>query len=176
MKALVVYESMYGNTHEIANAIAEGLGSLGEVVVTSVADTASTVEAELLVVGGPTHVHGLSRSSSRKAAAETASKDDAIDIEPDATGPGLREWFKQLPKVAGVYGAAFDTRLDKSQVLTGSAAKGVAKRLRRLGYESFIDPESFFVEDGDGPLEAGELERAKQWGRELADRLQPALH
>ncbi len=175
MKALVVYESMYGNTHEIANAIAEGLQSLGEIAVTSVADAAVTVDADLLVVGGPTHVHGLSRSSSRKAAAETAEKDDAIDIEPDATGPGLREWFKSLPKADGVYGAAFDTRLDKSAVLTGSAAKAVAKRLRRLGYESFIDPESFFVEDGDGPLETGELERARQWGRQLADRLQPAL-
>ncbi|MDH3226251.1 MAG: flavodoxin domain-containing protein [Thermoleophilia bacterium] len=173
MKAFVVYESMFGNTHEIAEAIAEGLDSLGEVELGSVAHVApeAVADAELLVIGGPTHMHGMSRPTSRSAAAEAAATDDELEMEPDATGPGLREWFSRMPKTgAGRLAAAFDTRLDKPALLTGSAAKGIAKQLRRHRYEALGEPESFLVEDSNGPLMEGERERARRWGAQLADR------
>ena len=90
MKAVVVYESMYGNTHLVADAIGRGLAGGAEVVVVPVAEAAPALvaEADLLVVGGPTHAHGMSRPTTRKAAVEQA-KDNAID--PAASGAGVRE-------------------------------------------------------------------------------------
>jgi hypothetical protein len=66
-----------------------------------------------------------------------------------------------------VRAAAFDTRLPKSKFLTGSAAKGIAKRLSGRGYD-VVGEESFLVDDMAGPLHEGELERAREWGRGLA--------
>src|SRR4051812_47896751 len=97
MKAVVIYESMYGNTHEIANAIGEGFRSQGDAVVVPVGEaTAALVEsADVAIVGGPTHVHGMSRVSTRKGAVEAAEKPDAeLVLDPDAADPGLREWFE----------------------------------------------------------------------------------
>jgi hypothetical protein len=85
--------------------------------------------------------------------------------------PGLRTWLRDLSPAAAHHAAAFDTRLDRSPWLTGVAARGIARRLRRLGME-VIATESFLVEDAEGPLEEGELERARAWGIELA-RLLP---
>ena len=64
--------------------------------------------------------------------------------------------------------AAFDTRIDKPPALTGVAARGIAKRLGRRGWKLVAEPESFFVEDSEGPLADGELERAREWGKALA--------
>ena len=64
--------------------------------------------------------------------------------------------------------AAFGTRSGKPHFVTGSAAKGIAQRLSRHGYKLVSDPESFIVDDSPGPLHAGELERAREWGRSLA--------
>jgi hypothetical protein len=87
---------------------------------------------------------------------------------PDPAAPVLRDLLSQLPEATGRRAAAFDTRIGKPKVVTGSAAKGIAKRLRRHGYELVAEPESFVVDDTHGPLHAGELERARQWGRDLA--------
>ncbi len=167
--AIVVYESMYGNTHALAESVAEGLGGA---TVLAAHDAAGRVDdAELLVVGGPTHMHGLATSMSRKAAAEAAEKDGAAPVEAQATDePGLRQWLQDLPGDAHVAAAAFDTRLDKPAVLTGSAARGIARRLRRHGYD-VVDTKSFLVTESEGPLEDGELERAREWGAQLAARL-----
>jgi hypothetical protein len=81
----------------------------------------------------------------------------------------LRAWFETIGKADGRHAAAFDTRGDKPKVLTGSAAKGIARRLRRHGYE-VIGEESFLVADIAGPLREGELDRAKDWGRALVTR------
>ena len=67
--------------------------------------------------------------------------------------------------------AAFDTRAHKPALLVGSAAKGIARRLRERGYVLAAEPESFFVEGTPGPLEEGELERAAEWGRKLANEV-----
>jgi flavodoxin len=174
MKVCVVYESMYGNTHQIAEAIAEGLQALGEVTVGSVAEFSpeSGAQADLIVVGGPTHMHGMSRAGSRKAAAETAATDEAIDLEPDAVGSGVRDWLAELPKRSGVFAAAFDTRIDKAMVLTGSAAKGIEKELKRHRLHTLDDPASFLVEGSEGPLKDGEIDRARAWGHDLVERYQ----
>ncbi len=169
MNALVVYESVYGNTRAIAEAVAEGLGGASVVPVSKAGDAAA--KAELLVVGGPTHMHGLSSTRSRQMAVEAAHEDAGTHIDPDAAAePGLRAWIRDLPTAVGVRAAAFDTRLDKAPWFTGVASRGIAKRLRHRGYD-VITTESFLVNDSEGPLEEGELDRAKQWGRQLAQRL-----
>jgi flavodoxin len=166
VNALIVYESMYGNTRAIAEAIAEGLGG-GEVLPVHQAG-APAERLELLVVGGPTHVHSLATIRSRQMAADAVREDGAAHVEPGATEePGLRAWLRDLPDGGGVRAATFDTRLDRSPWFTGVASRGIAKRLRRRGYE-VVGSESFLVEDSEGPLEEGELDRARTWGRELA--------
>jgi hypothetical protein len=168
MKAVVVYESMYGNTHHVATAIGEGLGSVADVVVVPVHDVDPTVveTADLLIVGGPTHVHGMSRASTRTAAVEAAEKPGTdLELEPDAEGPGLREWFASLPHLHRK-GAAFDTRMHGPASLTGRASKGIAKQLRHHGASPIADPESFIVTK-DNHLDVDEEQRARAWGEEL---------
>ncbi len=171
MKAVVAYESIYGNTRQIAEAVASGLEPLGEVRVVSVnrGDAGAADGADVLIVGGPTHMHGLATSMSRKQAVQAAEEEEDVSVEPGAAdGPGLRKWLSERSG-DGRPAAAFDTRLDRSPVLTGAAARGVAKRLRRRGYELIADPESFFVEDSEGPLAEGELDRARAWGASLVE-------
>jgi hypothetical protein len=172
MNAVVVYESIYGNTRAVAEAVADGLGG-AEVVPVGVA-ASRTVDADLLVVGGPTHMHGLTTTRSRQMAAEAVHEDGRGRVEPGATQePGLRAWLRDLPHRNAADAAAFDTRLDKSPWLTGVASRGIAKRLRGRGDE-VLSTQSFLVEDSEVPLEDGELERARAWGAELARSLTAA--
>jgi len=174
MKAVVVYESMYGNTHLIADAIAEGLRPHGDVVVVPVdhADGTLVADADLVVVGGPTHAHGMSHESTRKAAAEAAGKPGAdLELDPDAEGPGLRDWFESLAGVTKA--AAFDTRVDVPAAFGGRASKGIARRLRHQGAKLVADPESFFVTK-QTHLEPHEADRAREWGAGLAVALDRA--
>ena len=115
-------------------------------------------------------MHGLTTTRSRVAATEAAQKDGASHIDPSATAePGLREWLRGLaPGDESARAAAFDTRLDRSSWLTGAACRGIAKRLRQHGY-GIVGMESFLVQESEGPLEDGELERARAWGAELAE-------
>jgi flavodoxin-like protein len=169
MKAVIVYESIWGNTRQVAEAVADGLREAAEVAVHPVAETppGELETADLLVVGGPTHAHGMASRWSHKAALED-KKQPAERLEPNAEGPALRDWFQELGKAAGARGAAFDTRIGKPKALTGSAAKGIAQRLRRHGY-TLLGEESFIVEDTAGPLREGELDRARAWGKDLAE-------
>jgi hypothetical protein len=169
MRALVVYESMFGNTHVVADRIGTGVGSVFEVVVTPVdeAEEAVILGADLLIVGGPTHVHGMTSETTRKSAVDVAAKDDDLDLDPDAEGPGLREWFHGLPERRGATAAAFDTRVKAPVPLTGRASKGIARRLRRHGFALALDPESFLV-DKENHLIEGEAQRAEAWGAALA--------
>jgi hypothetical protein len=170
MNALVVYESMYGNTRAIAEAIADGLDNAAETTVRPVHQAGVELDGiDLLVVGGPTHMHGLATGLSRRASAQ-AAQEDGLALEPGATEePGLRSWLRELPRGRPVRSAAFDTRADKAAALTGSAARGIARRLRHRGYD-VVARESFLVEDSEEPLAAGEAERARAWGAELAAR------
>jgi hypothetical protein len=169
MRALVVYESMYGNTRAVAGGIADGLRASYEVRVVPVAGaTAELVAgADLLVAGGPTHMHGLSSGSSRRMAAEAAAKDGSeLRLDPDAGGPGLRDWLKDLDRRDGL-AAAFDTRINGVPAFTGRASRPIAKQLKRHGYRLVAAPESFLVTSQSTLLD-GEAARARRWGMTIA--------
>lgn len=173
MKALVVYESMYGNTRAIAEAVADGLRPDYEVEVLCTAHpTASgvtSVDADLLIVGGPTHAHGMSRPATRKSAVEAALKPDSeLVVEPEAEGRGIREWLSVLARGEGKPAAAFDTRLSAPPIMTGRASAGIAKRLRRLGFSQICEPADFLV-DKQNHLLADQIDHARSWGRQIAD-------
>lgn len=172
MKAAVVYESMYGNTRRIARAIAEGLGAGAETKVVSAEEAGQTDPGglDLLVVGGPTHAHGMVRVQTRNAAVkDVRSRDKGLIVDPSAGGPGLREWFDSLGSGSGL-AAAFDTRVEAPELLTGHAAKGIGKRLQKHGFDLVVEPESFLV-SGDSAFRPGELGRARGWGQMLAATL-----
>ncbi|HEX9259388.1 MAG TPA: flavodoxin domain-containing protein [Acidimicrobiales bacterium] len=169
MKALVVYESMFGNTHLVADRIAAGMRPRMEVEVVSVHDaTAERVAAvDLVVVGAPTHAHGLPSSQSRKGAVEMAAKPDSgLTLDPGHAGEGLRDWFHDLHPGRGLLAAAFDTRIDVSPLLSGRASKAIARRLEQHGFALVTDPESFLVDKQSHLLE-GEADRAERWGASL---------
>ena len=168
MKIVVVYESMYGNTHLIADAIAQGLATYGDVHVVPVAKANPTLiaDADLIVVGGPTHVHGMVRPSTRKAAIGAAEKPGSeLHLDPDADGTGLKEWFGTMEGMTG-FAAAFDTRAPGPEILTGRASKRIGSLLRDHGFTLLAEPESFLVTK-DNHLELAELRHARSWGLEL---------
>jgi hypothetical protein len=170
MRALVVYESIYGNTHVVANHVAEGLRAHFDVEVVPVdkATVDRVAAADLLVVGGPTHLHGMSSTRSRQAGRDAAHKPGKeMGLDPDAEGEGLRDWFRSLPATAPRAAAAFDTRVDAAAVLTGRASRGISRRLTELGYRLAAVPESFLV-DRENHLLAGESDRAEAWAVSLA--------
>ena len=169
MRAVVVYESMYGNTRHVAEAIGAGLEPACSVTVVPVSEVTpeSLASAGLVVVGGPTHVHGMSRAATRKSAVEAAGKPGSgLELDPDAPGPGLREWLASLGRYQA-RGAAFDTRMHGPAALTGQASKGVARSLRAHGFDMAAKPESFLVTK-DNRLEPEEASRARAWGGALA--------
>lgn len=169
MRTVIVYESMFGNTRVIAEAIGRGLGPDNETVVVPVAQAhlALLDGVDLVVVGGPTHVHGLSRTSTRRSAREAAHKPGSgLTMDPSAEGPGLRDWFAALG-LADAAAAAFDTRLDGPALATGRASKIIARLLRQHGFALAAKPESFLVTK-DNHLRVGEEDRAWEWGRQLA--------
>ncbi|WP_406831039.1 flavodoxin domain-containing protein [Pedococcus sp. KACC 23699] len=160
----VVYESMFGNTREVASAVAEGLGGAGPVELHEVSAAGPLPpDLDLLVVGAPTHAFGLSRPSSR----DDASSKSGHPVESALMG--VREWLESIePGRTGTAFATFDTRVSHPRV-PGSAAKKAAKRLRKLGLTQAVPPESFWVHGLEGPLDEGELERAGAWGRALTE-------
>jgi hypothetical protein len=168
MRALVVYESMYGNTRVIASNIADGLRATHEVTLVPVAAASADLvaRADLLVVGGPTHMHGLSTAASRQIAAKTAAKPGSgLTLDLDADGPGLRDWLIGLTG-GHALAAAFDTRLTGIPALTGRASRGISRLLKRHGYWLVMPPESFLVGQRNILLDA-EASRAGRWGAKL---------
>ena len=125
-KALVVYESMWGNTEKVARAVAEGLASALQVEVYEVTDApgSPTQDVDLIVVGGPTHAFSMTRASTRQ---------DARSQGADHGGEtGLREWLDGLPSgEPAQHVATFDTRVEKMRHLPGSAAKSAARVVHR---------------------------------------------
>jgi hypothetical protein len=175
MRAVIIYESMYGNTHLVADAIGAGLGSAFDVSVVPVARVSPAVlaGADLVVVGGPTHAHGMSRAGTRKAAVDAANKPASpLRVEPDAPGPGLRDWFGALGQHSAK-AAAFDTRIHGPAALTGRASKGVTRLLRAHGFDVITQPESFLVTKQDR-LKPQETARAREWGTRLAESIVPS--
>ncbi|RAN76685.1 flavodoxin [Bacillus sp. SRB_336] len=176
MHAIVVYESMYGNTRHVAEAVARGLGGPEEVQVVPVLEAAGVDpgDYDLVVVGGPTHLHGMSRESTRRAAEEAAEASSGhLVMEPDAAGEGVREWITALSGSPG-RAAAFDTRVEGASLLTGRASKGIDRHLRGAGFTIVAPPESFLVTGKDTHLRPGEETRAHAWGESLAARVSSA--
>jgi Flavodoxin len=175
MRAVIVYESMFGNTHAIADAIGRGLEPKFEIVVVPLAEAGRERlgDADLLVVGGLTQFHGMSRPRSRKWAAAIAQKpDNDLVLDRDAQGPGVRAWLASLGH-GHARVAAFDTRFTGLAVLTGRASKAISRKLRKHGFEVVAKPESFFV-DSKHRLEPGEEARAQEWGKRLVASLLPS--
>jgi len=168
MRALVVYESMYGNTHIVASHIADGLRAAHDVIVVPVGEATGELLAwaDLVIVGGPTHMHRLSTAASRRMAAQAAAdRTNGLELDPDATGPGLRDWFDTSPP-GHVLAAAFDTRINARPAFTGRASRGIRKLLKRHGYHVIAAPESFLVTSRNALL-GGELGRARRWWTSL---------
>lgn len=170
-RAVIVYESMFGNTRRIAEAIADGVGSVVPSLLVPIAEVSRIpAELDLLIVGGPTHAHGLSRPESRREAVTWAST-DRLDLELDETWQetGIREWLRDAPPPPCRF-ASFDTRVDMPRLFTGSAATTIARKLDKLGFDRLSEPASFLV-DHRSRLEPGEVERARAWGADLAGLL-----
>ena len=168
MRALVIYESMYGNTHAVAVSVAAGLSARHDVTLVPV--TRATPElaaaADLLAVGGPTHMHGMSTAASRRKAADTARKQHSgLTMDPDADGPGVRGWLEGVGSLGGqnTLAVAFDTRLGGVPLLTGRASRGISRLLARHGCRLLAAPESFLVSK-QNTLVDGEAARARAWG------------
>ena len=159
MNAIVVFDSLHGNTERIAQAVGEALQPLGAVRVMRTTDVPPGTTADAWVLGGPTQRHRMS--------------------------PPLAAFVEGMPRgsLEGVPVATFDTRYHYPRLMSGSAARAAASRLRRTGCRLVAEPESFFVQEGPRPagggkpapetehLEVGEIERARSWGAELAARL-----
>ena len=150
MNALVVYHSQFGNTEQVAKAIAGVFQEAGatRTVRASQLAAADLQEVDLVVMGTPTHKMNL----------------------PEA----VRPVFEELPKrsLRGVPIAAFDTSYKMSAFLARfTAAKRIDRKLRKLGGKRLVPPETFHVEDNhEGPLYDGEIERAKNWAGLILDR------
>lgn len=169
MRALVVFESMFGNTRQIAEAVAGGLSGAvpTDLVEVSRAPAQIPGDVDLVVVGGPTHAFGMTRPGTRRDAAKQASGPLV------SGGIGIREWLEQLaPASHRIGAAAFDTKIRKPS-LPGSAAKGAERRLRRCGFRMLEPARTFWVRGTQGPLYDGEEERARRWGAGLAAELTP---
>ena len=155
MKALVVYDSVFGNTEKVAQAIGDALGAPEDVSVLRVGDMASEqlANVKVLIVGSPTRAFSPT--------------------------PATKAMLRAIPAKAlnGIKVAAFDTRFSvedtNSRLLRaivkvfGYAAKPIADRLKRKGGDLVLAPEGFYVQDSEGPLKEGELERAAAWAKQV---------
>jgi flavodoxin len=160
MKAIVIYDSAFGNTEKVAQAIGQALGSPEEVEVVRAGSVTpeSLTGASLLVVGSPTQ-----------------------KFRPL---PSITNFLNGIPGngLEGIQVAAFDTRITQSKVdeirilaffvkILGYAAKPIAGRLVKKGGKLAAPPEGFYVAGTEGPLLEGELERASGWARQIAATL-----
>jgi len=161
VKAVVVYESHWGNTAAVARAIAEGLGPDARAMNTDEAVGPAVASANLVVAGAPVIAFGLPREGMRKQIAG----DVKAPTPPEVSHPLLRAWLDALPAGRG-WGAAFETRIWWSP---RGATGTIESKLTRAGYRKVARSERFIVAGAYGPLREGEIERARRWGTALAE-------
>ena len=153
MKALVVFDSVYGNCEKIANAV--GKACKAEVIRAGKAEASALGVFDMIIVGSPTHGGGPVES--------------------------VKAFLGNIPagSLKGKRAAAFDTSASiKSQSLffrgfgkmLGHAAPRIAKGLEKKGATLAAEPEGFGVKGTKGPLGEGELERADKWAAELCKK------
>ncbi|HEY3339423.1 MAG TPA: hypothetical protein VGK18_13045 [Propionicimonas sp.] len=172
MKAVVVYESLWGNTAAVAEAIADGLGDGAQALSTAQAVPEVVADADLVVAGGPVFAFHLSTDHARGS---IRRHPEPGAPEADWSHPSMRSWMEALPAASGRC-AAFDTRVLGP---FGKGAPTVADELQAKGYQLVAPPEGFIVTGKFGPLRHGELERARRWGEQLlqrADLVEGSLH
>ena len=132
MRGIIVYESMFGSTRTIAEAIARGISDFAERSVVRASEVGGFViyGADLVVVGGPTHGWSMSRPSTRKGIPDYANKPRRhLELEPGAAAaPGVRERLSS-PGQHTTCAAAFDTRINAPAALTGRASKAISRGL-----------------------------------------------
>lgn len=159
MKALIIYDSFFGNTEKVAQTIGDSLRSSTDVEVCKVSEIQSEQlkRLNLLIVGSPTRAFSPS--------------------------PGTKDFLKKIPAdgLRGVKAAAFDTRISEDDArpralrflmrIFGYAAEPVSKKLRKKGAEIIVAPEGFCVKDTEGPLKQGEIERAATWAKQIVEKL-----
>ena len=156
MNAIVVYESVWGNTAAVARAIAEGLGA--KAFATDEVAAEDLGDVELIVAGAP--VFGFSLPTEAMRSRITAEDGEA---KPDLSRPALRTWLDKVPRGSGK-SAAFETRIWWSP---RGATSTIARRLSERGYTPIAKGAQFVVENKTGPRREGELKRARAWGAEL---------
>ena len=151
MKSLIIYDSVFGNTEKIANAIGEALES--QALSVNKVTPGDIQGVSLLIVGSPTRGFRPTKA--------------------------IKEFIRHLPatELHNVQVAAFDTRIRITDVnsafltfmvnIFGYAAQPIANGLKGKGGKLVSHPEGFFVEDREGPLFIGELDRAQDWARSL---------
>jgi hypothetical protein len=161
MKAVVVYESLWGNTGLIARAIAEGIGPDAVALHTNEAPADAVASADLLVCGAPLLGFSLPTEQMRENIRTTK---DVKQPPADLANKSMRSWLGDLPDGAG-RAAGFETAIWWSP---GSAAKTIDRQLVAKGRSSAGKPQRFVVTGRYGPLSDGELERARAWGTRLA--------
>ena len=145
MKVIIVYDSMYGNTEQIARAIGGGITGDVSIVRAGEVEPQQMNSIDLLVVGSPTQAGRAT-----------------VPVQKFLSGAAA-------PAVKGIRVAAFDTRIPAKWVMIfGYAAGRIAKSLKKNGGNLVAEPEPFFVNGKEGPLRDGELERASSWGKRLA--------
>jgi hypothetical protein len=160
MHAIVVYESLWGNTAEVARAVAEGLGPGARALRADEAQPDVVAGAELVVAGAPVLGFKLSSPKMRDAIRQNPGKGPA----PDLSCALVCDWLEGLAPGSG-WGAAFDTRVRGP---FGKGAPEIARLLEAAGYRQLAEPEGFVVKGKHGPMRGGELERARMWGEQLA--------
>lgn len=159
MKALIIYDSLYGNTERIAKAVKDAFDSGHETTLLPVkdVDAGHLAGLDLLIAGSPTQ-----------------------GFRPTKL---LQKFFSEIPRggLKNVNIAAFDTRIAWQEIHLrvlkimmrqfGYAANPIAKALVKKGGKLIIPPEGFFVKETEGPLKEGEEERAKEWGRKVIEKM-----
>jgi flavodoxin len=144
MKTLIVYDSLYGNTETIAEAVAKGIIGNVKVIKVGNAKTADITDVNLLIIGSPTQGGRYTKTLEPFLNEITGCINDNIKI------------------------AVFDTRMPAKWVkIFGYAAGKIADYFKKAGFVPVVPPEPFMVESAKGPLLAGEVERAEEWGKNI---------
>ncbi len=164
MDAIVVYESLWGNTAEVARAVAEGLGPGARALRADEVTAADVEGAGLIVAGAPVFGFKLSSEKMREGIRQSPGRGPA----PDLSCPLLRTWLASLP-AGSACAAAFDTQVRGP---FGKGAPEIQSLLETKGYVGIAEPEGFVVKGSQGPLKKGEAERARAWGEQLARELE----
>ena len=158
MDNLIIYDSVFGNTRQIAEIFKEAIDSQGDTECLQVKDVdlEQLQNLKILIVGSPT----------RKFSPTGA----------------IKKFLKKIPadKLADVKVAAFDTRISPDEIgsgflsflvkIFGYAAKPIARKLEKKGGELAVEPEGFIVTGTKGPLRDGEIKRATSWARKILDK------